>query len=144
MKRILRNSAVVFSIIVATAFIMSFSNSPEEIQDVKEWKVPAEYNDMKNPTKASAEDINIGKTLYVQHCKSCHGKTGEGDGPKAEELDTFSGDFTMADFQAQTDGALFYKTKEGRDEMPAFNKKLSEDEDVWLIVNYMRTMDAGN
>ncbi len=133
-----------FSIIMAMAFIMSFSSSPLETQEVKEWKVPAEYNDMKNPTKASAEDINIGKTLYVQHCKSCHGKTGEGDGPKSEELDTYSGDFTMADFQAQTDGALFYKTKEGRDEMPSFKKKLSEEEDVWLIVNYMRTMDGGN
>ena len=140
MKKILTNSAAVFSIISAMAFIMSFSNSQDKIQEVKEWKVPAEYNEMKNPTKASTENISIGKTLYVQHCKSCHGKTGEGDGPKSEELDTYSGDFTVADFQVQTDGALFYKTKEGRDEMPAFKKKLSEDEDVWLIVDYMRTL----
>ena len=101
-------------------------------------RAPAEFKNMKNPVKADAESIQVGKMLYNRNCASCHGKAGLGDGPKARMLDTFSGDFSGAFFQNQTDGEHFYKTKEGRDEMPGYDKKLADD-DIWNIVNYMRT-----
>ena len=94
---------------------------------------------MKNPTDPKA-DIAIGKSLYSKHCKSCHGKEGYGDGPKAEEQDGDLGDFSTSEFQAQSDGALFYKTTIGRNDMPEYVKKMPEDEDRWLVVNYMRTL----
>ena len=49
-------------------------------------------------------------------------------------------DTEKKEFQSQTDGELFYKTTEGRDEMPSFKKTIKDDEDRWLIVNYMRTL----
>ena len=103
------------------------------------WVVPAKYQTMKNPTDPKA-DLDIGKSLYGKHCKSCHGSEGYGDGVKAKEMKGDLGDFSSKKFQSQTDGALFYKTTFGRDDMPAFNKKLPSDEDRWLIVNYMRTL----
>ena len=124
-----------FSLTMAALIFMSFTvqqNQP------KPWPVPAEYKNMKNPVKADAESIALGKTLYTKNCASCHGKTGLGDGPKARMLETFSGDFSGAYYQNQTDGEHFYKTKFGRDEMPAYDKKI-EDEDMWHMVNYMRT-----
>ncbi len=109
------------------------------VQD--EWVVPAKFNTMKNPTDAADEDnLDIGSELYAKHCKSCHGKEGLGDGPKAAEQKGDLGDFSSEEFQAQTDGALFYKTKMGRNDMPDFSKKITSDEDIWFIVNYMRTM----
>ena len=105
----------------------------------EEWKVPEKYEKMKNPTNPE-EDINIGKSLYSKHCKSCHGKEGYGDGPKADEVKGELGDFSSEEFQAQSDGALYYKTTVGRDDMPEFIKKIPEDEDRWLIINYMRTL----
>jgi hypothetical protein len=51
------------------------------------------------------------------------------------------GDFSSSEFQKQTDGALFYKTTFGREDMPEYSKKLPMDEDRWLIVNYMRTLE---
>ena len=66
-------------------------------------------------------------------------RTIKGDGPKAAQLDTESGDFTVAAFQSQTDGALFYKTSEGRKDMPSFKKKIADQNDIWAVVNYMRT-----
>lgn len=104
-----------------------------------EWVVPEKYVNMKNPTDPKA-DRAIGKALYDKHCKSCHGKEGYGDGPKAAEMTGDLGDFSSADFQAQTDGELFYKTSFGRDDMPEYTKKMPDDEDRWLIVNYMRTL----
>ena len=62
-----------------------------------------------------------------------------GDGPKAAQLKTEAGDFSKADVQAQSDGSLFYKTSEGRDDMPNFKKKIPDADERWSIVNYMRT-----
>ncbi len=104
-----------------------------------EWVVPDEYKNMKNPTDPE-EDLNIGKSLYAKHCQSCHGKEGYGDGKKANEVEGDLGDFSSAEFQGQTDGELFYKSYIGRNDMPNFEKKLPDEEDVWLIVNYMRTL----
>jgi mono/diheme cytochrome c family protein len=109
-------------------------------QDKKPWPVPDNYKNMKNPVASDAESIAEGKTLYATHCKSCHGSKGVGDGPKAAQLKTEAGDFSKADFQAQTDGALFYKTSDGRDDMPGFKKKIPDADERWSLVNYMRTL----
>ncbi len=71
-----------------------------------EWEVPAKYEKMTNPEDASKENIAIGKSLYSKHCKSCHGKEGYGDGPKADEVEGDLGDFSSSEFQAQSDGAI--------------------------------------
>jgi mono/diheme cytochrome c family protein len=104
----------------------------------EEWKVPAKYEKMTNPISADT-DAAIGKSLYSKHCKSCHGSEGYGDGSKADDVDGDLGDFSTKEFQSQSDGALFYKGYIGRKDMPNFEKKLSE-EDMWLTVNYMRTL----
>ncbi|MCF6180773.1 cytochrome c [Lutibacter sp.] len=119
--------------------VISFAFYSFTVLQEKEWKVPAKYETMKNPI-APKTDAAIGKSLYLKHCKSCHGKEGFGDGPKAEDFDADLGDFSTEEFQAQSDGALFYKTTTGRDDMPEFKKKMPNDEDRWLIVNYLRTL----
>lgn len=104
------------------------------------WPVPDAWKNKANPVKSDATSIAKGKELYATHCKSCHGTKGKGDGPKASQLDTECGDFTKATFQSQTDGALYYKTAEGRKDMPSFKKKIPDAEDIWAVVNYVRTM----
>lgn len=126
---------VIVGFIILFFFGMSFTTN---IQDP--WEVPEKYKNMENPISADKESLSIGKALYMKHCKSCHGKEGLGDGPKAEQLDTPSGDFSTEDFHAQSDGTLFYKTHEGRDDMPTFKKKIPDSEDIWHIVNYIRTL----
>ena len=114
--------------------LFSFTSFVQE-----EWKVPEKYINMENPIDPKV-DKNIGKSLYSKHCKSCHGREGYGDGSKADELEGELGDFSSEEFQEQTDGTLFYKTTFGRDDMPEYTKKMPDDEDRWLIVNYMRTL----
>jgi mono/diheme cytochrome c family protein len=103
------------------------------------WNVPDKYNKMANPVKSDASSLATGKEVWVKHCQSCHGKSGKGDGSKAEQLKTEPGDFTKADYQKQTDGALFYKSSEGREDMPSFKKKISDPDDIWAVINYTRT-----
>jgi mono/diheme cytochrome c family protein len=127
----MKKNAIVLAVI--TIFTASFTvlNDP--------WIVPDKYIKMPNPVKADAESLNTGKEVWAKHCQSCHGKAGKGDGSKAAQLKTSPSDFTKPEFQKQTDGALFYKTEEGRDDMPSFKKKISDQDDVWAVINYMRT-----
>ncbi len=106
----------------------------------KPWNIPESAKKLKNPLKSNTENLSIGKAVYAKHCKSCHGKTGEGDGTKAPELKTFPGDFTTEAFNAQSETEIYYKTSEGRDDMPSFKKKIEDEEDIWAVVLYIRTM----
>jgi mono/diheme cytochrome c family protein len=113
---------------------MSFTHIEQD-----KWIVPAKYENMKNPTDPKV-DIAIGKSLYAKHCKSCHGKEGYGDGPKADDVNGDLGDFSSEEFHSQSDGALYYKSIIGRDDMPEFTKKIPDEEDRWLVINYLRTL----
>ena len=106
----------------------------------KPWPVPDKDAKTPNPVKSNSESLSAGKTLWIQHCASCHGKTGLGDGTKAAQLKTQPDDFTKPGIQGQSDGALFYKIVAGRDDMPSFKKKIPEAEDIWNVVNYIRTL----
>jgi len=109
------------------------------VAQTKPWVVPANFKSMKNPIATSDVSIKAGQALYIKTCAACHGKTGIGDGPKAKSLKTTVGDFSKAVSQNQTDGEHFYKTKTGRGDMPKYEGKMS-DEDIWNIVNYVRTL----
>lgn len=104
------------------------------------WLVPDEYKKKANPKKGDTMATATGKTIYGLHCKSCHGMKGKGDGPKAAQLDTECGDFSTPSFQRQSDGALYYKTFEGRKDMPAYKNKISDTTDIWAVINYLRTL----
>lgn len=129
------------SIIVLLAAITGGLYSFTQAYQSKDWVVPESAQKVKNPTnKTDKADIAVGKTLYAKQCQSCHGKEGFGDGPKAKEMKGDMGDFSSDKFQAQTDGTLFYKITNGHGDMPAFDKKIPDEEDRWLIVNYLRTL----
>jgi mono/diheme cytochrome c family protein len=127
-------------LILSTLFIGLFSFTVIREQQSKPWPVPDNFQKMKNPVAADAANLAEGKTLWNTHCKSCHGAKGLGDGPKAAQLKTEPGDFSSAAAQSQSDGALFYKTSEGRDDMPSFKKKLPDADERWTLVNYLRSL----
>jgi mono/diheme cytochrome c family protein len=124
-------------LIFVSTLIMSFCISLAA--QPKPWVVPANFKTMKNPVAVSEASTKAGQVLYTKSCASCHGKTGLGDGVKARALKTFPGDFSKDDYQKQSDGDLFYKSKIGRDEMPKYEGKLTDD-DIWNIVNFTRTL----
>jgi len=123
--------------LLAIFLMMNFICLVGFAQKPAKWVAPDKYKTMKNP---NAADVSTGKDLFAKHCKSCHGKDGLGDGPKAATLGTSCGDFTAKEFQAQPDGEIFYKITTGRDKMPAFGKTISEDSERWALVNYLRKL----
>jgi mono/diheme cytochrome c family protein len=124
----------------SVAAISLMSVAFKAAQQTKPWPVPDKDAKAVNPVKSNAESISAGKALWGTHCASCHGKSGLGDGTKAAQLKTIPGDFSKATTQAQSDGSLFYKISEGRDDMPSFKKKIPDAEDMWSLVVYVRTL----
>lgn len=125
----------IFAASIFFSFIIPQDKTP------KPWTVPAKYEKMKNPYASDKSLTSVGKSLFAKHCKSCHGSDGLGDGNKAAQLKTYPGDFTSDEFKAQSDGALYYKSFIGRDEMPNFEKKISDEEDQWAVINYIKTFE---
>lgn len=133
----MKNFLVILSASALLAMLMSFTRA---FVNGGPWTVPDKFEKMKNPVKSDAASLADGKALYGQHCQSCHGKKGLGDGPKAANLETECGNFSLPSFHKQTDGALFYKISEGRQDMPSFKKKISDPDDIWNVINYVRTL----
>jgi len=102
-----------------------------------DWIVPAKYKTMTSPYAHNQEALDLGKTLYVTHCKSCHGSKGDGKGPKAAQLDTEMRSFLTSEFRAQKPGEVYYKTVFGRKDMPKFENKIADDEERWAVVYYI-------
>ncbi|MCX6243234.1 MAG: cytochrome c [Bacteroidetes bacterium] len=135
----MKNSMKFFTMLMVAAVTFLFVE--KGVAQPKAWPVPAGDKSMKAPVKLTDQTvIDNGKDLWAKHCKACHGTKGLGDGPKAAALKTKVPSFADAAFKSQTDGELFYKTSKGRDEMPAYDKKLPEANDRWGLIAYMRTL----
>lgn len=101
------------------------------------WQVPAAKKSMKNPVAVSPAVIEKGKSLYMTNCKSCHGDPGKNNGLPLVPKPT---DPASDQYQAQTDGEMFFKVQTGRGAMPKFADVIS-DTDKWSIVHYVRTFN---
>lgn len=102
------------------------------------WIIPDSYKTKENPHKDDASLKMIGLQNYNRHCKSCHGKKGQGDGVMAKNLKTFPGNFTTPQFKNYKDGEIYYMSYIGRDEMPNFEKKITGEEERWAVVNHIK------
>ena len=134
-KNIFLGLSLVFAGILFAAFTL-----PQDKKMGGPREIPAKYKTMKNTFKDDASLAKVGKMLYSKHCKSCHGGKGEANGPKSKSMKTGIRSFKLAEFQAQSDGVLYYQSFIGRDEMPNYEKKVADEEDRWAIINYLRTL----
>ncbi len=107
-------------------------------QDTIKWVAPNSANDLINPYELTDENIAEGLLLYKKLCRSCHGRNGDGQGVEAEDLETITTDFTKSLFLEQTDGSMFWKISEGKDDMESFKKRLDEEE-IWLVILYIKS-----
>ena len=129
--------ALAMSFIFGAAMIISMSSA--NLPEAKPWKTPDKYAKMKAP-KSTPESIAKGKELYTKHCKSCHGVTGKGDGTKSASLKTLVPSFADAKFKAEAPGDTYFQSFVGRDEMPNFEKKVTDEADRWALVAYIKSL----
>ena len=101
----------------------------------------------KRPAVAyQAISVANGKYLYENSgCAACHGASGYGDGPLADELRPKPADLTAPHANMHTAGDLFWWLSRGvkNTSMPGFNQSLSEEES-WDLINFMRALSSGD
>ena len=138
--KVFKTSYVLFlASFFAATFLINLSSMAQA--KAKPWPVPDKDKALKATVKLTdAGVISTGKDLWAKHCKSCHGAKGLGDGPKAATLKTNPGDFSTAQFAANTDGELFYRMNKGREDMPGYEKKIPDVSERWALVAFMRTL----
>jgi mono/diheme cytochrome c family protein len=108
-------------------------------QENKPWVIPEEAKARKNPLQPSEAALKSAKPLYAESCANCHGDSGKGDGSEALRYDPKPADFTDArHMNTVTDGSLFYQISQGRKPMPAFKKRMTEDQ-RWQLVLLVRS-----
>lgn len=85
------------------------------------------------------ENISKGEAIYKKHCQMCHGATGMGDGPAGKRMNPKPHNFQDKEkMAAATDEHLFKEITKGKGPMPAFERKLKENE-RWMVLHYIRT-----
>jgi len=103
------------------------------------WNVPDEAKRQLNPVPPSSAALAAAKSIYSDKCANCHGDTGKGDGPDAKSY--YPAPSNLADashMKTVSDGELFYKITQGHKPMPAFQRKLSEEQ-RWQLVLLIRS-----
>ncbi len=97
----------------------------------------------RNPVTADAASIARGGSLYAQHCVSCHGAAGRGDGPQAATLNPRPPDMAQPHTAYHSDGYLFNAITNGfpRTTMAAWDGALTVNA-RWDLVNYLRQFNT--
>ena len=93
---------------------------------------------IRNPTPPDSASLANGRKYYVINCAVCHGMTGRGDGA-ATKYGVFP--FPIVGGIARTDGYIFGMIRNGRGNMPPYNR--IEEKDRWDVVNYIRALQGG-
>ena len=106
--------------------------------------IPPPYTALTNPLLAEAAVLTHGAELYTLYCATCHGDTGQGDGPGAVNLNPQPAPLAQTG-QRVSDAYLFWRISDGgqvepfNSAMPPWRFSLSES-DRWSLVHYLRSL----
>lgn len=109
-------------------------------------EVPEEYNDLTNPLAGDPEAISSGSKLFIANCATCHGESGEGDGPASAGLDPKPAALSNGELLSDlSDAYLYWRIAEGgsadpfKSAMPAW-KGIFGDEQIWQLITFIRSL----
>ena len=74
---------------------------------------------------------------YKSKCQVCHGPDGKGDTAMGKKLGIK--DFHSPEVVKMSDTQLFEITKKGKDKMPAYDGKLTDDQ-IKALIKYVRSL----
>jgi mono/diheme cytochrome c family protein len=115
--------------------------------------IPEAARQRKNPIARDDLRLRNAQTLWKQHCETCHGALGRGDGPNARLHEKRKGhaprNLTRPEVQENlTEGEIFWTISKGILEegnvviMPRYEEKIPSDIERWELVLYVRELGA--
>lgn len=95
-----------------------------------------------NPAQSSPASIAAGQGVYQKNCRFCHGPEAKGNGTGAPK-DTHTSDLTDAKWdRGSSDGEIFAVLRDGAGpdfKMRGYKGRIP-DQDMWHVVNYLRSV----
>jgi len=98
-----------------------------------------EARKLKSPVPFTKASLARGRILYRQQCTECHGV----DGKSQVDVIANATDLTNPKVwrSGTSDGEVFRSIRDGAGEaMPPFAEKVAKEEDLWNLVNYLRSL----
>jgi mono/diheme cytochrome c family protein len=105
--------------------------------------VPASYAGLSNPLPKTKATIDRGEKVFAASCASCHGVTGQGDGPAGRALTPPPANLAWLSRMpiSRWDPFMYWTVSEGGTPlgtaMPSFKAILSKD-DAWAVIAYIQ------
>ena len=88
------------------------------------------------------QQLASAKVLYLENCARCHGADGRGETPMGKVFAaTNLADANWWKKERVSDKRLVAAIRDGRNQMPAFGKKLSKEE-IAALVMFVRTFNG--
>lgn len=117
----------------------SLSGDPAASKGADATLTRAAARKLKSPVPYSNASLARGKILYARACTECHGA----DGKSLVDVVANATDLTdpKAYRSGTSEGEIFRSLRDGAGEaMPPFAEKVSKEEDLWHLVNYLRSL----
>ena len=108
---------------------------------MRNWAVPADLKDLKNPLPLTPEIVAEGRAHFADHCATCHGNDGKGKTMMGPRFYPKVPDMTLSATQMHTDGELFATIENGirLTAMPGFGNGTAESAyGTWGLVHFIR------
>ena len=105
--------------------------------------VPRPYDGAQDPQPDTNAKLWRGRAVFERHCASCHGWSGQGNGPEAFALVPAPADLAWLARtpRSRTQPYVYWSIAEGGrafdSEMPAFKQTLPK-RDIWAVTAYLR------
>ena len=98
-----------------------------------------EAKKLKSPVPFNKESIARGRAVFARNCTACHGTDGK------SEVDVVANATDLTDPKmwrsGTAEGEIFRSIRDGAgDTMPPFKSQLQKEEDLWHLVNFIRSL----
>jgi len=128
-------------VVISYAIFARGTLSPysKEAQDQTGRLTSEEAKTLKCPVPFSKESIARGRATFARNCTACHGN----DGKSEVDVVANATDLTEPKLwrSGTAEGEIFRSIRDGAgDTMPPFKSQLQKEEDLWHLVNFIRSL----
>jgi mono/diheme cytochrome c family protein len=95
-----------------------------------------------NPLDSTDEVVAEGRALFTIYCTSCHGPTGQGDGPVGKVILGVP-PYNVGRVKDLPEGQIFHTITNGRGRMMSHASQVSVEE-RWMITRYVQVLQNQN